>query len=67
VALVGLVELLAADPAGAEGRRLIDVQWPTPHLRSLGVSVRSRAAYVAGLEALLAVPEADFTVRSSHA
>jgi leucyl/phenylalanyl-tRNA--protein transferase len=25
VALVGLVELLAADPAGAEGRRLIDV------------------------------------------
>ena len=61
VALVGLVDLLAADPAGAAGRRLVDVQWATPHLRSLGVTTRSRATYLAGLPDLLAVPGAHFT------
>jgi leucyl/phenylalanyl-tRNA--protein transferase len=61
VALVALVELLRADEHGAAGRRLIDVQWATPHLRSLGVTVRPRAAYLERLPALLSVPDAKFT------
>ncbi|HJQ05546.1 MAG TPA: leucyl/phenylalanyl-tRNA--protein transferase [Nocardioides sp.] len=60
VALVGLVEHLRAQSPSAG--RLIDVQWPTPHLRSLGVTERSRAAYLSGLGAVLDVPAADFTV-----
>jgi leucyl/phenylalanyl-tRNA--protein transferase len=59
-ALVGLVQHLGTDPHGTEGHRLIDVQWATPHLRSLGVTDRPRAAYVGGLSELLAVPHADF-------
>lgn len=53
VALVGLVELLASD--GAD-RRLVDVQWSTPHLESLGVEEISRRAYLDALPALLATP-----------
>ena len=53
VALVGLVETLAA--SGADGR-LVDVQWSTPHLASLGVEEVTRRAYVEGLPALLATP-----------
>lgn len=53
VALVALVELLRDEHAG---HRLIDVQWQTDHLMSLGVSTRSRARYVAALPALLGVP-----------
>ena len=45
---------------GAAGRRLIDVQWATPHLTSLGVEQVPRASYVGGLESLLTVPDADF-------
>ena len=56
VALLGLVEGLRADPDGAAGRRLVDVQWATPHLMSLGVRQVSRASYVAGLPDLLARP-----------
>ena len=52
VALLGLVEGLRADGAP----RLVDVQWATPHLRSLGVRAISRARYVGGLADLLAVP-----------
>ncbi len=52
-ALVGLVELLRDEHAD---RRLIDVQWCTPHLASLGVVEVSRAEYLAGLPALLDVP-----------
>ena len=59
VALMGLVERLAADPHGAAGRRLVDVQWATPHLVSLGVRQVSRATYVEGLADLLAVPHAE--------
>lgn len=40
VALVGLVEQLRAD-----GTRLLDVQWATDHLRSLGVIEVSRERY----------------------
>ena len=56
VALLGLVEGLRSDEHGAAGRRLVDVQWATPHLRSLGVRQVSRASYVEGLDTLLDVP-----------
>lgn len=56
VALLGLVELLRADEHGAAGRRLIDVQWSTPHLASLGVAEIPRASYVRRLPDLFAVP-----------
>ncbi|HEU4811032.1 MAG TPA: leucyl/phenylalanyl-tRNA--protein transferase [Nocardioides sp.] len=53
VALVGLVSLLSDDHAAD---RLIDVQWSTPHLASLGVTEVSRAAYLHRLPDVLAVP-----------
>ena len=59
VALLGLVEGLRADPAGAAGQRLIDVQWATPHLQGLGVTEISRASYVGRLEGLLNVAWPD--------
>ena len=54
VALVALVERLRA----AGGERLLDVQWTTPHLRSLGARDMARAAYMARLPAALAAPPA---------
>lgn len=56
VALMGLVDLLRADEHGAAGRRLIDVQWTTPHLATLGVRSIPRADYVRRLAALADVP-----------
>jgi leucyl/phenylalanyl-tRNA--protein transferase len=53
VALVGLVELLT--DAYAE-QRLVDVQWQTDHLASLGVVSIPRAAYLRALREALAVP-----------
>lgn len=53
VALVGLVELLRDEYAGA---RLIDVQWRTDHLATLGVVEWPRAHYVRTLRAALQVP-----------
>lgn len=51
VALVGLVELLS------DGEdRLIDTQWKTPHLATLGVSEIDRATYLGRLPALLEAP-----------
>jgi leucyl/phenylalanyl-tRNA--protein transferase len=50
VALVGLVELLR-DEYG--DRRLIDVQWQTPHLETLGVTELSRPEYLAQLSTLV--------------
>lgn len=51
VALVGLVELLR------DGRdRLIDTQWLTPHLATLGVTEIERSDYLARLAGLLSVP-----------
>ena len=49
VALVGLVSLLGADA-------LIDVQWQTPHLESLGVSEIPREEYLSRVEEALARP-----------
>lgn len=51
VALVGLVDLLRDDH-----ERLIDTQWLTPHLATLGVSEIPRAEYLARLPGLLEAP-----------
>jgi leucyl/phenylalanyl-tRNA--protein transferase len=53
VALVGLVDLLRDEHAD---RRLLDVQWQTPHLASLGVVEIARPAYLDCLSRALAVP-----------
>jgi leucyl/phenylalanyl-tRNA--protein transferase len=53
VALVGLVSLLTED--GVEGR-LLDVQWVTPHLATLGAVQVTRATYLARLERALQLP-----------
>ena len=53
VALVGLVDLLTDEYAG---RRLLDVQWRTDHLASLGVVTVPRPAYLRELRAALQVP-----------
>ena len=53
VALVALVERLRA--AGGNGR-LLDVQWMTPHLASLGVVEISRAEYLDILADALRLP-----------
>lgn len=52
VALVALVELLN----DGERHRLIDVQWSTPHLRTLGVVEVPRRDYLRMLAHALAVP-----------
>jgi leucyl/phenylalanyl-tRNA--protein transferase len=53
-ALVGLVSRLSAAP----GPRVLDVQWRTEHLASLGVVEVPRADYLAQLDAALASPAA---------
>lgn len=52
-ALVGLVELLRDEHADA---RLVDTQWQTPHLASLGVVEIPRSDYLGRLHAALALP-----------
>jgi len=56
-ALVGLVALLNA--AGGPSR-LLDVQWQTEHLESLGVVEISRAEYLQRLRAALRLPPPDW-------
>jgi leucyl/phenylalanyl-tRNA--protein transferase len=51
VALAGLVELLASD--GQAGRRLLDVQWRTEHLASLGAVEMTRNDYLERLVSAL--------------
>jgi leucyl/phenylalanyl-tRNA--protein transferase len=53
VALVGLVDVL--DDGGPD--RLIDTQWLTPHLASLGATEMSREQYLALLPGLLEAPQ----------
>lgn len=52
VALVALVDLLRS----AGGERLLDVQWQTPHLASLGVVEIDRDDYLARLPSVLRTP-----------
>ncbi len=53
VALVGLHELLAAD---CDARRLVDVQWRTDHLATLGVTEVARNEYRRLLATALEAP-----------
>jgi leucyl/phenylalanyl-tRNA---protein transferase len=53
VALVALVELLSTD---GDPRRLLDVQWRTPHLATLGVVEVPRRRYLDLLAEALACP-----------
>ncbi len=53
VALVGLVELLSDEYAD---HRLLDVQWRTDHLATLGVVTVPRSAYLRALRGALQVP-----------
>ncbi|MGN6636789.1 MAG: leucyl/phenylalanyl-tRNA--protein transferase, partial [Oryzihumus sp.] len=53
VALVALAERVFAD---GDPARVIDVQWSTPHLQSLGVSEIPREEYVVRLGTALALP-----------
>lgn len=52
-AVMGLVSMLRDEHAD---ERLIDVQWQTPHLASLGVTKMPRDDYVANLSLLCSVP-----------
>ena len=54
VALVGLVDLLSRD--GDVADRLLDLQWQTPHLSSLGAVEISRDAYLERLAQALRLP-----------
>ena len=58
VALVALVDLLRAAPGRSDARRLVDVQWRTDHLASLGVVEVPRSRYLADLQVALALPPA---------
>jgi leucyl/phenylalanyl-tRNA--protein transferase len=53
VALAGLVDLLRDEHAAD---RLLDVQWQTPHLASLGVVTVPRSTYLDRLEKALTLP-----------
>ena len=53
VALVALVDMLRDEYAAG---RVLDVQWRTPHLASLGVVEVPRAAYLARLPTVLTIP-----------
>lgn len=53
VALVGLVDLLRDEYAD---RRLLDVQWSTPHLASMGVVEVPRSTYLDLLQDALELP-----------
>lgn len=57
VALVALVDALGGTSAQRQGR-VLDVQWRTDHLGSLGVIELPRRDYVAMLPAALALPPA---------
>jgi leucyl/phenylalanyl-tRNA---protein transferase len=54
VALVKLIDILMSDNHGAE--RMIDVQWLTPHMASLGATSMSRDIYLSKLPHILASP-----------
>ncbi|MGK2875155.1 MAG: leucyl/phenylalanyl-tRNA--protein transferase [Nocardioides sp.] len=55
VALVGLVDLL-----NGAGAMLLDVQWSTPHLESLGVIEIDRSDYLGQLGVAVTQPQAEW-------
>jgi leucyl/phenylalanyl-tRNA--protein transferase len=56
VALAALVDLLASEPTRHPSDRLLDVQWRTDHLATLGVVEVPREEYLRRLEVALALP-----------
>lgn len=58
VALVALVSLLRR--SGAEQHRLLDVQWQTPHLASLGAVALPRTLYLSRLREALQTSEVQW-------
>jgi leucyl/phenylalanyl-tRNA--protein transferase len=58
VALMGLMRML---DDGCD--RMVDTQWLTPHLASLGVAEVSREEYLACLPGLLQTTQPDFEPR----
>ncbi len=63
VALVALVELMSDEYAD---QRVLDTQWQTPHLASLGVVEIPRAEYLARLEDALSVPIPEEFAETAH-
>lgn len=63
VALVALVEMLSDEHAE---HRLLDVQWRTDHLASLGVVELSRVEYLDALSAALGLPLPEAFTRGPH-
>ncbi len=59
VALVGLVDILRSTN---DSNRLLDVQWKTPHLASLGVIEIPRPRYLDMLQKALLLPKAFIAV-----
>ncbi|MFN2450754.1 MAG: leucyl/phenylalanyl-tRNA--protein transferase [Candidatus Dormibacteria bacterium] len=59
VAVLALVELLRAQPDA--GSRLLDVQWRTDHLATLGVVDIRRAEYLTRLQGALTLPPPAWT------
>lgn len=53
-AVVALVEILAAESDG--GLRVLDVQWSSPHLKTLGAVEISRTEYLRALRRALVLP-----------
>ncbi|HEV7172211.1 leucyl/phenylalanyl-tRNA--protein transferase [Pedococcus sp.] len=58
-AVVALADTVFAD---GDPRRIVDVQWATDHLRSLGVVTVSRQAYLARLQDALRLPPPPFVL-----
>ncbi len=63
VALVALVRLMSDEYAD---QRVLDTQWQTPHLASLGVVEIPRADYLARLEDALSVPMPEEFGETAH-
>lgn len=55
-ALVGLVEVMRDQGPARPGPGLIDVQWSTPHLASLGITEMDRDVYLRRSTAAMALP-----------
>jgi len=65
VALVGMLKVARTHDLAHDGdspRRLLDVQWATDHLRSLGIVTVSRQAYLARLQEALRLPPPPFVL-----
>lgn len=65
VALVGLAEMLGTHPTPPTSNCLIDVQWATPHLASLGVEALRRDDYAPLLRLALEDPSPQWNPQTT--